>query len=53
MAQKTTTKTHLIPGAIITPNMAVIGSHKKPSHYQQVLEKQMAELLAADSRISQ
>lgn len=52
MAQKTTTKTHLIPGAIITPHMAAIGSHQKTSHYQQALDKQVAALMAADSRIA-
>ncbi len=48
------TKTYLIPGATIHPNMQVMNpqADKKPAGYQQALDRQMAELLAADSRIT-
>ncbi|MBP8055132.1 MAG: hypothetical protein KA314_04790 [Chloroflexi bacterium] len=53
MSQKTT-KTYLIPGATITQNMAVLNpqANKKTSSYQQMLDRQVAQLMAADSRIA-
>ncbi len=51
MQQKTTT--HLIPGAIITSTMTVANpqADRRTTAYQQQLDRQVAELMAANSQI--
>lgn len=53
MSQKAT-KTYLIPGATITQNMVAVNpqADRKTASYQQMLDRQVAQLMAADSRIA-